>query len=162
MKYYVSVTGLKVKSIWHHPQFWLHAVPSAIQAQSAPGIVEARTTARNGIQHTLTVWEDRKHMLRYLREGAHLKAMKVTAQVSDPAGTKVYGYESDTIPTWEEALALWEVHGTRHGKLVPTLTSSSQASQRELLKSSLPFLAMMMAVGAMVVISTGQLSTTMF
>jgi len=140
MKYYISITGLKVKSIWRYPQFWIHAVPSAIQAQSATGIVEARTTYRNGIQHTLTVWEDRKFMLRYLRGGAHLKAMKVTDQVSEPNSTKVYGYESDTIPTWEEAIKLWDVYGTRHGKLVPSVKQNSGGivtSRLDRFKSSL-------------------------
>ena len=34
-------------------------------------------------------------------------------------GTKVHG----TIPTWDEALALWDnKHGTRHGNMVVTTT----------------------------------------
>ena len=44
--------------------------------------------------------------------------MKVIDIISNPDGTKVYGYESDTIPTWEEALKEWEAHGRRHGKKV--------------------------------------------
>ncbi len=150
MKYYISVTGLQVKSIWQYPRFWIHAVPSAIQAQSAAGIVEARTTSRNGIQHTLTVWEDRNFMLQYLRAGAHLEAMKVTSQVSEPGGTKVYGYESDSIPTWEEALQLWETHGTRHGKLVsssPRRKVHGEQSKVHRVKSSLILLAVVAAVG---------------
>jgi len=116
MKYYVSVTGLKVKSLWYHPTFLKHAIPSFMQAQSSPGNVFAETKTRNGIQHTLTVWEDRASMLSFLRSGAHAQAMKVTKQISDMSETKVYGYDSDSIPTWDEALIQWEKHGTYHGK----------------------------------------------
>lgn len=133
MKYYVSVTGLQLKNILQYPRFMRYAVPSAIHARNAEGIVVARTTARNGIQHTLTVWEDKTFMLQYMRAGAHLQAMKVTNQVSAPGGTKIYGYESDTIPTWEEALELWDLHGTRHGKLVPSnhIYTKGNATKRQ-------------------------------
>lgn len=116
MKYYVSVTGLKVKSLWYFPMFLKHAIPSFQQAQRAAGNVFAETKAKNGIQHTLTVWEDKKSMMLFLRSGAHAQAMKVTQQISDMSETKVYGYESDILPTWEEALKQWEEHGSYHGK----------------------------------------------
>jgi hypothetical protein len=116
MNYYVSVTGLKVKSLWYYPSFYKHAIPCVVQAKSSPGNVFTDTRMRNGIQHTLTVWKDKASMLLFLRSGGHAQAMKVTKQISDLSETKVYGYESDTMPTWEEALALWEEHGTYHGK----------------------------------------------
>jgi len=116
MKYYVSVTGLKVNSLWHVPTFWRNAIPSSMQAMSSPGNVYTATKRRNGVQHTLTVWEDRAAMLSFLRSGPHAQAMKITRKISDMSETKVYGYESDSIPTWEEALVKWEEHGTYHGK----------------------------------------------
>ena len=54
-------------------------------------------------------------MTRYYASGAHAKAMKITQEISNPEGTKVYGYISDHMPTWEEAYALWDEHGVRHG-----------------------------------------------
>ena len=48
-------------------------------------------------------------MLNYLREGAHVKAMKASKAVGKYG--KVYGYESDTIPTWTEARKIWEDNG---------------------------------------------------
>jgi hypothetical protein len=126
MKYYVSVTGLKVKSIWLYPTFFKHAIPSFQQAKGAAGNLFAETKARNGVQHTLTVWQDKASMLAFLRSGAHAQAMKVTRQISDLSETKVYGYDSDTMPTWEEALTLWEEHGSYHGsKPVPTKATES-------------------------------------
>jgi hypothetical protein len=50
-------------------------------------------------------------MLNYLRSGAHLKAMKAFTKI---ATGPTYGYESDTIPTWEEAYLLLTEKGKMH------------------------------------------------
>jgi hypothetical protein len=50
-------------------------------------------------------------MLNYLRSGAHLKAMKAFTKI---ATGPTYGYESDTIPTWEEAYGLLTEKGKMH------------------------------------------------
>ena len=120
MTYYISVTGLTIKNVFSVPKFWKHAITSYIQAENAEGNIRVMTTSRGMYQqHTLTVWKDRKSMTKFMASGAHAQAMKVSADISVPGGTKVYGYESDTIPTWDEALALWDEHGKRHGKKVP-------------------------------------------
>eukprot|EP00980_Cylindrotheca_fusiformis_P024736 scaffold12369_cov97-Cylindrotheca_fusiformis.AAC.2 len=118
--YYVSVTGLILKSSWYYPKFMYYAVPSTMQAQKAEGNVSTRVTAVNGVQHTLTVWENKKAMRKYMLSGAHRKAMAVSGDVADLESIKVYGYESDTIPSWDEALGMWAKHGKVHGKASAT------------------------------------------
>jgi len=120
MKYYVSITGFKVKSLWYHPNYWKQVIPSTMSAKSAPGNVFTATITRRGVQHTLTVWEDRASMLSYLRSSRpsrqEARGWNVTRRICDMNETKVYGYESDSIPTWEEALTKWEEYGTYHGR----------------------------------------------
>lgn len=94
----------------------MHAAPSFMQASKAEGNVFAQTKDVSGCHHTLTVWESKQSMRKFLVSGAHAKAMKITMEISDLDKTKVYGYETDTMPTWEEALDLWEKHGALHGK----------------------------------------------
>jgi Domain of unknown function (DUF3291) len=125
MTYYVSITGLQVKSLLHMPSFFWHTSASKSQADAAAGNIQSMLTYRNGIYHTLTVWKDRKSMTRFMAAGAHAKAMKMEQSISVPGGTKVYGYETETIPTWDEALQRWEEHGTRHG----TKPTKSQISE---------------------------------
>jgi hypothetical protein len=147
MKYYISVTGLEVKSLLYLPWFFKHAVASTIQAQAAEGNVSTQVTLRNGVRHTLTVWENKTSMLRYLRAGAHAEAMKATNKISKPGSTKVYGYESDASPTWDEALALWEVHGMRHGKVVKTpATTMENNNKRSLHGTKMAALLTVMAI----------------
>jgi hypothetical protein len=150
MKYYVSVTGLQLKGLWYLPKFMKHAVQSTMQAQASQGNVSTRTNLRNGVRHTLTVWDNKTSMLRYMRAGAHAQAMRINNEISLPGKTKVYGYESDTIPTWDEAIALWEVHGTRHGKVV----KQQQQSAMETTKSPLYGTKMvaLLTIGAIVAV----------
>ncbi len=105
---YVSITGLKLKSIFHWPQFAWLAIRSMNQAKQAKGNITAQARSVNGIQHTLSVWQSKAHMLAYLKAGAHLQAMKNFRHM---AGGSTYGYDASTAPSWEEALEIWRKYG---------------------------------------------------
>ena len=64
-----------------------------------------------GFQCTLTAWESREAMLNYLRSGAHLVAMKSFSKI---ATGRTYGFESESIPTWEDAIQLLLEKGKVH------------------------------------------------
>ncbi|WP_136659056.1 hypothetical protein [Nitratireductor sp. XY-223] len=104
---YVSVTGLKLRRPQSLPRFYWHAIRSFRQAKNSDGMRFAETRTIAGVHHTLTVWSDRKSMLAYLTSGPHRQAMRVFAKI---ATGKVHGYESKTIPGWDEALAEWTLH----------------------------------------------------
>jgi hypothetical protein len=123
MKYYVSVTGLVLDSFLSYPQFLYHAVPSMMQAEAAPGNVFANARQVGSVHHTLTIWDDKMAMRRFMMSGAHVKAMK--SFDSFATGT-VYGYESDNIPTWEEAIQLLTEKGRIIGKKAPKTASETQ------------------------------------
>lgn len=111
VKFYISITGLKPKDFWSIFSFWRHAIPSKIQADSAPGILYSDVKKINGIQHTLTAWESKEHMKAYIHKGAHLKAMKVFRKI---AVGKTFGFESDRIPNWDEVHELWKLNGKEY------------------------------------------------
>jgi len=108
---YVSVTGLKPKGLIGWIRFWILTIPASKDAQKAEGIIHCAFNSRNGYQHTLTVWKSKVHMLGYLSSPAHLKAMK---NFSNIGSGKVYGYETDTMPSWENALTEWDKNGRMH------------------------------------------------
>ena len=108
---YISLTGLKPKGFFAYLRFWLLAIPSFRQAQIAEGNLQCDVKKVNEYQCTITAWESREIMLIYLRSGAHLKAMKAFKQI---ATGPTYGYESETIPSWEEAYALLTEKGQMH------------------------------------------------
>ena len=108
---YASVTGLKPKGLIGWIKFWALTIPASKDAQKAEGILHCAFNSRNGYQHTLTVWKSKKYMLGYLRSPSHLNAMKNFSKIGEG---KVYGYETDSIPSWEDALTEWDKNGLMH------------------------------------------------
>jgi hypothetical protein len=105
---YISITGLKLKSVLSAPKFWLHAIPSMVQAQSAQGNLKAEAQTINHVHHTLTVWISDEAMRAYLYSGAHAKAIKAFGSI---ATGKTFGYWSTHIPSWNEVHSLWLLQG---------------------------------------------------
>ena len=100
----VSVTGLRTKGLWSYFRFWRLAVPAYRQAKVAKGNLFVQTKTVQGIQHTLTVWKDRKSLKHYILSGAHRKAMGAFAAIATGA---TITYESDEMPDWDSALEKW-------------------------------------------------------
>jgi hypothetical protein len=96
---YISITGLKVKGLWRYLLFFRHAIPSKIQADRSPGILQVAIKRVNGIEHTLTIWENRRHMQKYVWSGAHKRAVAAFRKI---ATGKTIGYEGTSVPSWDE------------------------------------------------------------
>ena len=102
---YVSVTGLKTKGMISWIRFWALAIPAFRAAQTAKGARFVRTQIRQAVHPPLTVWDSKADMMAYRRSPAHLKSMRVFAQIDTG---KVHGYEADNIPTWDAALTEYD------------------------------------------------------
>ena len=105
---YVSITGLRVKSIWQELRFWHHALASMAQAKRSDGIISADARTINGIRHTLTVWETETAMRRFLYRGAHRRAIRVFPAI---AAGKTFGYVTGEPPDWDQVHEIWLEHG---------------------------------------------------
>jgi hypothetical protein len=108
---YISITGLKPKGFWSTLKFWTLAIPTFKQASTAKGNKYCQVRRIEGYQCTLTAWDDRESMLVFLHEGPHLKAMKAFHRI---ATGKTYGFESDVVPTWENAFVLLQEMGKNY------------------------------------------------
>jgi hypothetical protein len=109
--FYLSITGLKPKSFLKYLAFGRHAIPSRGQAVNAPGNLYVGTKLVNGIQHTLTAWESKEHMKRYIYSGAHLAAIKVFRSI---ATGKTFGFEATQLPNWDEVHKMWIEQGIEY------------------------------------------------
>ncbi|MEN9399049.1 MAG: hypothetical protein RL632_150 [Bacteroidota bacterium] len=105
---YISLTQLKPKGVFSYFRFWFLAIPTFRQAQTANGSLSVSAKRVNGSQCTITSWESREVMLAFMRSGAHLKAMKAFHKI---ATGRTYGFESDQLPTWTEAMVLLKEKG---------------------------------------------------
>lgn len=112
-EFYISITGLELKSPIYFFSFWWHAVRSMIQARSAPGNISAQAKTINGIHHTLSVWKDEKATRGYIFSGNHLQAIKAFNRI---ATGKTFGFRAQTIPNWAEVHRIWNEKGVSYGK----------------------------------------------
>lgn len=120
--YAITITGIQLKNIFCYPAFYWHAIAALNAAQNSPGNIHASTNQYNlpndagqirDTLMTLTVWEDRASTLRYVyKSPAHIAAMKQVKNLSNYS--KMYHFESSTIPTWEEAKDIWLSNGKEY------------------------------------------------
>jgi hypothetical protein len=108
---HISITGLKPKGLWGFIRFWTLAIPSFGEAKGSKGNLFCEVKKIKSYQCTLTAWESREAMLVFMKKGVHLKAMKAFSSI---ATGKTYGYESETIPSWDDAYHLLETKGKNY------------------------------------------------
>ena len=102
--YNVSITRLRVRSIFYMPLFMLHAMRTLTQAQKAEGVQGVETRfEKNNVVWTKTVWRDEAAMKKYRGSGAHQVAMRLLSEMCSEAAYVRWGQETPTLPTWEEA-----------------------------------------------------------
>jgi quinol monooxygenase YgiN len=81
------------------------------QARRTPGCLSAEARSVGGVQHTLSVWQDRAALRAFMSSAAHRGAMKDFRRI---ATGRTFGYESDSAPDWSEALRLLQEKGRDH------------------------------------------------
>ena len=102
--YTVSITRLRVRSIFYLPAFMLHALRTMTQAQKAEGVHGVDTRfEKNNVVWTKTVWSEEKMMKNYRGSGAHQIAMRVLSTICSEASVARWQQEGTDLPTWEEA-----------------------------------------------------------
>jgi len=101
---FVSVTRLRVRSIFFLPQFLVYAIRSSRQAQKSTGFVGGRLMVNAGyVFWTLTVWTASKAMDAYRSSGVHRAAMPRLLHWCDEASVTHWTQDSDAVPAWDEA-----------------------------------------------------------
>ena len=102
---YISITGLKPRNFFTTIRFWIFTIPAFKAAQKSEGNLFCEVKSANGYQHTITAWKNRNFMTKYVMSKPHAKAMKNFRSI---ATGSTYGYEGDQIPSWKEAIGLWQ------------------------------------------------------
>ena len=101
---FISITYIKVKSIWKVPSFFKHVGNINRQIAQAEGVIATRLKGGLSKNYTITAWESKEAMLNFRNNGAHLEAMKATRFISNEYAS--CHYEADELPGWKEALKM--------------------------------------------------------
>lgn len=84
-----------------------HATRSKRQAMKSDGILKLDLNAKPPYTfYTLSAWHSFENVKSFLKNEPHLSAIRITKKISKAADT--YRWESDTFPTWDEAINLLE------------------------------------------------------
>jgi hypothetical protein len=100
----VSVTRLKLRSIWFLPQFlWMN---NSINRQivKAPGFVRGRLLVDKGFTFwTATAWNDEASMRGFRDSGAHRRAMPKLPEWCSEATSVHWNQDNNQLPDWNGA-----------------------------------------------------------
>jgi Domain of unknown function (DUF3291) len=100
----ISVTRLRVRSVFYLLQFFWHTFKVQRQAKSAPGMLGGRLILEAHLVFwTATVWESEAAMRAFRSSGAHMRAMPKLLDWCDEASYVHWEQESAELPSWAEA-----------------------------------------------------------
>jgi len=101
---FVSLTRLRIRSVWFMPGFAWYAVRSNAQVKRARGFLRGGLLPdRQFTFWTMTAWESQEAMRVFMTSGAHMKAMPKLLEWCDEASVAHWTQEGEALPTWEEA-----------------------------------------------------------
>ena len=101
---FVSLTRLRIRSIWFLPSFALYTLRSLRQVRRSPGFLSgALLPDRSWTFWTLTAWESQASMRAYITTGAHKQAMPKLMEWCDEASVAHWEQAGADLPAWAEA-----------------------------------------------------------
>jgi hypothetical protein len=117
----ISVTRLRIRSVWYMPGFLWLALRSAHQAKRAPGNLGTSTLqdARRTFW-TKTAWHNEASMRAFMLAGSHKQAMSKLANWCDEASVVQWTQDSAELPDWSEAHRRMQSAGRRSRVLHPS------------------------------------------
>lgn len=101
---FVTVTSLKLKSVWLYFKLTYNAMHIVKQCKTETGFIKMKNTGFGYNHYTLSLWKTEENLKRFARSGAHLIAMKMSRSIATEIRT--YTYKADEMPAWREAKAL--------------------------------------------------------
>jgi hypothetical protein len=106
----ITITSIKLKSIWKFFKLSLFALQNTKQLQKSKGMLKFKKTGLGRLHYTITVWETEDDLKAYAYgNGSHKEFMSRSKEIASEIGT--YTFESSEIPDWKTAKNLLSSKG---------------------------------------------------
>jgi len=106
---FVTVTSLKLRSLWGFFKLSLHGLRISNQAKAERGFLAIKNTGFGYVHYTASLWQSEEDLKRFAKSGAHLQAMKISASLAREVRTLTFA--ATKIPDWKEAKKLLAENG---------------------------------------------------
>lgn len=106
---HVTVTSLKLRSVWGFFKLSIFGLKVSQQAKDEKGFIVMKNTGFGLLHYTLTHWQTEADLKRFATSGQHKDAMKESAKLATEIRT--YTYASETMPDWTTAKKLLNEKG---------------------------------------------------
>ncbi len=102
----VSITRLRLRSVWYLLPFFFHTTRAHKQAEAAAGCLGVKVRKTSGLAFwTLTVWDSDASLRAFMTTGPHRTAMPKLFHWCDEAATAHWIVGSPALPDWDTATA---------------------------------------------------------
>lgn len=101
----VTITSIELKG----PLKFFILSAQALKITSQLKATTCRDFQKRGFwttHYTMTLWDNEAELKSFAKSGAHLEAMKKSAEIAKEIRTLTY--DSDHLPSWKEAFSLLE------------------------------------------------------
>jgi hypothetical protein len=105
----VSITSLRLRSLFGFFKLSLNGLKISLQAKSQPGFIKMKNTGFGYSHFTISMWKSQEELKMFSRSGAHLEAIKIAKYLAKEI--KIYTFETESLPSWNEAKLLLEKNG---------------------------------------------------
>lgn len=106
---YITVTSIRLKSLFHFFKLSYFGLQIVRQTKQEKGFIKMKNTGFGYLHYTASAWETEEDLKRFMRQGAHLDAMKQGHTVATEVRT--YTYRANEIPDWNEVKQLLKEKG---------------------------------------------------
>lgn len=106
---YITVTSLRLRKLSGFFKLTWFGMNISRQAMKQPGFVKLKNRGFGYLHYTLTAWESEEALKNFAHSGKHKEAMKQSKSLSTEI--RIYTYQSDQFPNWDEAKSLLEKEG---------------------------------------------------
>jgi hypothetical protein len=123
---FVSVTRLRIRSLWYVLPFSIASRRSRRQLRQAPGFLEGRLTIEFPRAFwTMTIWKSQEDMRRFRNAPPHLEAMRHLPKWCDEASYVHWEQRDPQLPPIDDAYHVLRKQGTTSKVNHPTAAHSA-------------------------------------